>query len=164
MKTAKREIRKPYSPRKRVSLECGEGRTKKSFAGECNINHIIGKYRRTGVLEHVREAIPKFADVPMIDYHQAQNLLVEAQYTFDQLPADMRKECDNDPGKFLQKLHSEDGREFLERYQLAAPKAAPSAPAPKAGDPPSGAPGASDPPPADPEPPAPAPGDNKNKK
>jgi hypothetical protein len=45
---------------------------------------------------------PKYMDFRTFkDYHDMQNKVLKAQRRFEALPAKIKKECDNDPGKFI---------------------------------------------------------------
>lgn len=96
------EHRHASTPPKRVQLHClDETRTVQSEAESCEINNIMAKYERTGVLEHAREG-GRYEDLPApMEYQEALNRVMEAEQSFDGLPAGVRKEFDNDPTKFL---------------------------------------------------------------
>ena len=83
--------------------------TEQSHKRETDINAIIGKYRRTGVLgtgTQVRDMF--FGDFSQVtDYHTAQTAIANAKEKFMSLSADVRKAFDNDPGKLLQALNDE---------------------------------------------------------
>nr|WAE43869.1 MAG: internal scaffolding protein [Microviridae sp.] len=88
---------------KRVQIFFNEpSRTHQSFKDECNINNIVRKYKKTGVLTHVTSAVAQqgdFCDVPT--FHEAMNIVASAQQHFDQLPSLVRKRFSNDPAQFL---------------------------------------------------------------
>src|SRR5262245_43276128 len=96
-------IRTAYGPKERVKLEfpAGEGRTKQSFKDECDINVIMRRYEKTGVLTHLRKVQPEFADCTGRDFNEAMNLVAEARTAFAELPSSVRDRFDNDPAKFL---------------------------------------------------------------
>lgn len=80
-----------------------ESRTKQEFAQECNINVIMAKYQRDGLLLHVNRFQGRYDDVSgAVPYHEAQNILLAAQDAFMSLPSSVRAQFDNDPGKFLE--------------------------------------------------------------
>ncbi len=90
----------------RVSLDCTGDKilTKQSFKNECDINKIMAKYRRTGVLspDILSKRQEQFGDVSEIgDFHTSQNKVIAAQDAFDHLPADIRSRFKNDPGELL---------------------------------------------------------------
>lgn len=99
------ETRKKNGSR-RVKMECiGPSKTRASQQKETEINHIVAKYDRTGTLTHVARTIPRFDDVSNItDYKSALDQVMEAQSKFKELPSDIRKQFDNDPGKLIEFL------------------------------------------------------------
>ncbi len=79
-------------------------RTKQSAKNECDINQILAKYLRTGVVapENMAKRQAVFADVSETgDYHTARNQVIAAKDAFMTLPAKLRARFNNDPGKLL---------------------------------------------------------------
>lgn len=125
-----------YSPKRTISLSCvGEGRTKQSHREECDINQIMARYQRTGVLEHVREHPPQYSDATAIDFQTAMDTVVQAKERFAALPSSIRDYCGNDPAAFLDLVTRPEYREEAIRLGLIRPadKQATS-PAPKAAE------------------------------
>ncbi len=100
-----------YGPKNRVRFDqsimdpiTGElqtSRTKQSFAQESEINNIMAKYEKTGVIDHVKEH-GGYAEMPAgLEYQDALQLTIDAQLAFDGLPAKTRKEFGNDAFQFL---------------------------------------------------------------
>ena len=110
--------------------------TKQSHKDECDIHNIIGQFKRTGVITHVRDAMPRFEDIPAgIDYQAMLDTVLQAQYAFEALPSSVRAEYMNDPGRFLAAL--EDPKQVDKLRELGvfkpdeqAPRQATPAPAP----------------------------------
>lgn len=99
---AKIEIRSAYSPRTAVKLICPEpGRTKQAFKDECDVNKILARFQKTGVLDFVEKRQPQFGDVTGLDFQNAMNTVTEAQEMFDELPSKVRNRFDNDPAQLL---------------------------------------------------------------
>ena len=70
------------------------------FRDEADINTILERFGRTGELV-VPVNVPQFGDYSEVtDYHTAMNMVIEAQNSFDALPAKLRAQFDNDPGRF----------------------------------------------------------------
>lgn len=100
-----------YGPKNRASIDqsipdpiTGEvqtSRTKQSFAQESEINNIMAKYEKTGLIDHVKNH-GGYADMPAgLEYQDALQLTIDAQIAFDELPANVRREFGNDPFEFL---------------------------------------------------------------
>ncbi|WNK14176.1 MAG: internal scaffolding protein [Microvirus sp.] len=99
-------FRHNYGPRYRVPIAfTGEGRTKQSFKDECDINVLMSKYLKTGLMDHVNEALPRFEDVTSLDFQEAQHLIAEAASMFEDIPSAIRNRFDNNPGKLLDWVH-----------------------------------------------------------
>jgi len=91
-----------YFPEDELSL------TKQSFAAECDINNIIKRYQKTGVIEHEKQYQGRYEDFSNVrSYQDSLNSLFEAQESFMSLPSSVRKRFDNDPGLFLDFVHDE---------------------------------------------------------
>jgi phage internal scaffolding protein len=92
-----------YSSRKRVSLDTGkESMTQQNFKKECDINNIMRKYQKTGLVDHVAKYQGDYSDVSNVPtYHEALGIIQSAHTAFDSLPSNIRKKFENDPGKFL---------------------------------------------------------------
>lgn len=95
-------IRHAYSPSVRLSIFCPGGRTKQSFKDECDINFIMARYERTGVLPDAsRLELARYADMSGFDFQDAMMLVAGAKSAFMELPAELRAQFDNDPGKLV---------------------------------------------------------------
>lgn len=92
-----------YGPKIVVNTENNEpSMAKQSMKGECDINFIIQRFQKTGVIEHQREHEGNYGEFTQLDYHEAMNVVAEANSMFETVPSNIRKKFDNDPGKFLQ--------------------------------------------------------------
>jgi len=98
-----RFIRKPYGPTIPVRLvNDEESMTHQSFKEECDINTIMAKYKRTGLITHVNEHQGQYGQfVDVQDYQTSMNQIIDAQNAFMELPAALRKRFNNDAGDFL---------------------------------------------------------------
>ncbi len=88
--------------RKRVSIEFPEKtKTEQSHVGATNINSIMKRYHRSGLLPRVQGS-PMFGDFTRVeDYHAAQGKLIAAQEEFLALPAEIRQRFDNNAGNLV---------------------------------------------------------------
>lgn len=103
------EIRKPYGKSTRQRFDTGEvSRTKQSFKDESDINFIMKKYLKTGVITHMRDNPGMFVDLPeTLDYQEALNIVHEAGVMFDELPGSVRKRFNNSAVEFLDFMNDE---------------------------------------------------------
>ncbi|WNK14797.1 MAG: internal scaffolding protein [Microvirus sp.] len=133
-------------PRLQVTFT-GPGRTKQSFKDECDINNLMAKYLKTGHMEHVNQALPRFECVSEHDFQSAQNLIADAKSMFENIPSAVRARFENNAGKLLDWVHDPKNVEEaaslgfldLERVPeaLHPKRSAPSAPAASEAAPPS---------------------------
>lgn len=80
--------------RNRVSIEFDpeEERTKQSHKDECDINQILEKFRRTGIITHQAKYAPMYGDAISVDeYQDAQFKIAEANSMYEELPAHIRQ-------------------------------------------------------------------------
>lgn len=96
-------MRKAYDAIPGVKLDFGDeiSLTRQDAKDECDINQIVDKFQRTGVIDHRNKYEAKYGFADSNDLHQAMNLITEAQQMFDELPSKARKRFNNDPGQFL---------------------------------------------------------------
>jgi Chlamydia-phage Chp2 scaffold (Chlamy_scaf). len=81
----------------------GASRTKQSFREECNINNVMRRFEKTGILEHTNRYEGSYGDFTAApsSYHEAVEQVIAAEKMFMSLPASVRKRFSNDPGLFL---------------------------------------------------------------
>lgn len=80
----------------------GRGRTRQSFKDSCDINSIIGRWKKDGVLPHMSASAPQFVDLTDAhDYKASLDRVFDAQEAFYTLHPSLRKRFDNDPAEFL---------------------------------------------------------------
>lgn len=93
------------------------------FKDECDVNNILRKYESTGLVTHVANGTPSYGDFSsVLEFQQAQNILIEAQDAFEALPASLRKRFDNDPAVMLEFIENPDNREEAEKLGLVDKK------------------------------------------
>lgn len=79
--------------------------TQQQYREECDINRIMDRYLRTGVLSDPLEnrGTPKYGDYAELgDYMDHMNKVVEANEMFESLPASIRKRFNNNPGELIE--------------------------------------------------------------
>lgn len=97
--------------------------TKQAFADEVNVNSIIRRMEMGGVMPPSREVTEaNYGDfITEDDYHSAMCKVVNAQQQFEALPAELRQEFGNDPGKFLSFASDEDNWDEMEAMGFEMP-------------------------------------------
>lgn len=94
--------------------------TQQHSKDETDINKIMARYIKTGVIDHLAKYQPQYTDNNAIDYHESQNIIIKANDMFGDLPSSIRREFDNDPAKFLDYVQDPENHENLEN--LGKPK------------------------------------------
>lgn len=123
MTTQPRKIRS-FQDRTPSRQHTGEfSRTQQSLAGETDINNIMSKYQKTGVIQHLNRyqgQYGEFGDVPA--YKEGLERVMAAEEMFMSLPSTIRERFGNDPGKFIAFATEPNNIEELRKMGLA-PKA-----------------------------------------
>lgn len=128
----------------------GDSMTRQEFAEECDINNIMKGYNVQDIGALMRQGMEAnyvdFSKMPttLMDF---MDLQFQAEEAFMTLPADVRKQFDNDPMQFVEYGANPENVEQMRKWGLAEP-----AKTPDAGASPSPTPTPA-PPPAAPEPP-----------
>lgn len=106
----------------------GESRTHQSFKNECDLNHMMATYQRTGLIP--QNKLPaRYEDLSnATDYQTAKNLMIEADAAFQTIPASLRKKYDNNAAKFLAALESGEAQDDLREAGLLVPSGDPATP------------------------------------
>lgn len=109
-------VMKFYDPEDSVTIQ--------SDAEAADINNILDKYRRTGILEHIQTRHAQYGDFSEIgDYQEKLNTVMAVTEVFNSLPVDVREEFDNDPANFIEYASQQENRERLSQLGLEkAPK------------------------------------------
>jgi len=118
-----RKIKKHYEQQERehpflhpVSM------THQSHQRECDINNIMAKWQKTGVIEHQSQYQGQYGDFTEMpgDFQEAQNQVLMAQEMFMTLPSSVRNRFHNDPGAFLDFANNPENGAEMVKLGLAA--------------------------------------------
>jgi len=107
-----------------VDIDCShDGMTRQEFAAECDINVLLDRYEKTGVLNHFNTREPLYLDLSdgVPDLMQAMDVLHRASDAFMTLPAKVRREFDQDALKFVAFAENPDNLPQLREWGLAPP-------------------------------------------
>lgn len=104
--------------------EQAQGLTEQSHRNKCSIETIIRQYDKTGLITHVNNAIGNYGDYTEVnEYQESLNLVMEAEDAFKELPSNIRKKFNFDPGEFFEFATNPENKEELIDLGLAdAPK------------------------------------------
>ncbi len=77
--------------------------TQQNFAVSSNINNIMARYEKTGIIDNVNKQSALYGDYSEFpSYSEALNFIHLADELFNKLPAKIRAEFSNDPNIFLE--------------------------------------------------------------
>lgn len=120
-----------YGPESNLKFE--KTLTQQQFKDEQNINNIMRKYGAAAFSSQTQYLQQGFADFSKpVDFLTAKTLIVQAENHFNELPAELRKEFDNNPVNLVNFVKDEKNREKAIKLGLLDPekikKPEPSAP------------------------------------
>ena len=103
--------------------------TRQEFKTDCDVNVLMKKYRDHGIVPTMRVGDPVYMDCSEVpDFSTAMQVFIEAEKAFMSLPADVRKQMDNDPAKFVEFSQNPENLEQMRKWGLAPPAKEPDAP------------------------------------
>ena len=97
--------------------------TKQAHRDECDVNKIIAKYRKTGVIEHLNNNPQNFDYAPGVDFQEAVELVQQGEDQFNQLPASIRTQFDNNTSDFVDFVSNPANHEEMIKMGLIVPTA-----------------------------------------
>lgn len=106
----------PFGPDFPVTIDCSvdKGRTKQSFAEETDINKMMAKFHKTGVLidpSKISDRKAFFGDVSGLgDFQQIQQTVLDAEVAFGNLPSEIRTRFGNKSAELVKFLQDEENR------------------------------------------------------
>ena len=103
--------------------KCGKTLTEQHHAKTCNINAIMARYNKTGLIDHINTYQGRYGDVSGADFQTAQNLIAEQETIFHELPANVRRHFHDDPAEYLDQVMTEEGQQKLAQLLNPAPPA-----------------------------------------
>jgi len=115
--------------RKRVQITFrGVGRTKQSFAKECDINNIMKRYEKDGIVNHFNKYGGMYGDFTGVpEYRDALERVRAADEMFMSLPASIRTRFANDPSGFISFVEDPANKDELLKLGLVRPVRVPDA-------------------------------------
>lgn len=77
--------------------------TQQHMKDECDINNIMAKYQKTGLITHVAAHRGNYDDFTIMpDYKTAMDTMMSAQEMFLTIPSEIRAHFENDAGQFVE--------------------------------------------------------------
>lgn len=108
----------------------GPSMTRQEFTAECDINEIMKRYPGGQLPPLVGPEGPQYLDLTQspATLLEAMNTMRDAERAFMTLPAEVRREFDNDPMAFVEFASDSENLEQMREWNLAPP--APKEPGP----------------------------------
>lgn len=106
-------------PPEPATPDWGPSLTRQEFADECDINQILEKYQTQGIVPETNKIQPVYVDLTdpaYMDYQQAMNTVIEADYAFNRLPAKVRERFNNNPADLI--MFVQDPANIQEAHKL----------------------------------------------
>lgn len=76
--------------------------TKQSFRDDCNINVIMARFTKTGVVNHINPLSPLHEDFSgAVSYQEALHQVMAGDAAFMSLPSKLRSRFHNNPAEYL---------------------------------------------------------------
>lgn len=84
--------------------------TEQAHRDRCDVNKIIARYAKTGLIDHVTDIEAAYGDMSGRDFKEMVDRVVGIQAKFNELPSSIRKEFGNDPSALLAFFENPDNR------------------------------------------------------
>lgn len=115
---------KPYGKKRKVTVgPFNDGKTKQAFKDDTDINRIVARYQKTGIMSFVAEHKLEYGFATSRDFRESMEIVAQANSMFEDLPSSLRKRFENDPSKFLD--YVQDEKNLDEMYELGLAKKPP---------------------------------------
>lgn len=96
---------------------------KQSFRDECDINNIMRKFEKSGLVDHINTHQGQYGDfIGYPEFHEAQNSIKVAEEMFATVPAKIRAKFGNSPEAFLDFVQDSSNEGELIKMGLAHPR------------------------------------------
>jgi phage internal scaffolding protein len=103
-------------------------KTQQHFKEQCDVNLILKKYEKTGMITHTKQNQGSYGDFSQYnDFQTNLNIVKDALDSFDALPSEIRKRFANNPTKLLEFIHDDSNRDEAEKLGLVAKREQPQA-------------------------------------
>ena len=96
--------------------------TEQAHKNETDINQILRKYDKTGLITHISKFEGSYGDHTGLEYKEALDLVINAQHSFEQLPATIKKYFGQSPENLLRFMEDENNRDEAIKLGLIDPK------------------------------------------
>ena len=117
------QFKTAYGPKLKVQTENNEpSKTKQNLKDNADINKIIKRYNKTGVLPNLNNLEAVYGEITSQDLQEALDKVDKSYEAFNEVPADIRAKFDNDAGKFIDFATNPQNIERMREWKLAPPE------------------------------------------
>lgn len=103
-------------------LDAGVSLTSQEFVAESDINNIIDKYNKTGIMDNSRASEEYYQDVSEYpSYQDALQTTINAKTSFDGLDPHLRNRFGNNPQALLSFLQDKENKKEAQKLGLLKP-------------------------------------------
>jgi phage internal scaffolding protein len=113
------KFKKAYDSVRYQTVMSGESLTEQSHKASTDINNIVNKYARTGVLEHRNEYRGEYGFCDGKTFQEAMFTVQKARDMFNELPSHVRQKFDQNPAKFLDFVQNPENAKQMVEMGLA---------------------------------------------
>lgn len=96
--------KRPYS----IDFSKTTSKTQQSFKESCDVNNILARYQKTGIIDHVRKNQEEYGIATGQSFSEAMQLIASATNLFNELPSAARKHFNHDPAAFFDYMNDQD--------------------------------------------------------
>lgn len=93
-------------------------KTEQAHKDRVDVNNIIKKYARTGIIDHMHFVDPQFTECTGMDFKSAMDKVIAIEQKFQELPAKIRKHFDHDATKFLTFMENPDNKDEAKKLGI----------------------------------------------
>lgn len=98
-------------------------KTEQHHKERCDVNKIVSKYVRTGIIDHIKDRSGIYGDISGVeDFRGCLQKVQNVTNHFMSLPAEIRDKFSNNPAKFLDYLKDPKNYDEIVELGLAVPR------------------------------------------
>ena len=108
-------------PKKRPILDFSNAQTmtEQHHADVVKTQNIMKQFQTTGMATHLNNRPPIYEDLSEApDFYEAQKIIANAKSMFEEVPAQIRREFNHDPGQYLEFIQNPENKDQMEEMGL----------------------------------------------
>jgi hypothetical protein len=86
--------------KRKVVTVTGETKTEQAHKKQCDMNHILRNYQKTGLIQHAKKYEGTYDDITVQDFQEAMFKVQNAMNMYEELPSNIRERF-NGPEAFI---------------------------------------------------------------